>query len=280
MNLLTSPSTDESAVFGAQLRGWRLARGQSQLALALAAGVSTRHLSYLETGRAGPSREMVLSLSLAMALPLRSRNQLLMAAGFAPMYRETAMDAPAMGPVRDALQFMLRANEPNPTFVVDRRYDVTDANASGRWLLSAFVADSTHWTRPWNMAQLILRPEGMQAFLRNGDEVQRKVLGRLKRDLGGAQPRDSRDEALLREISPALARLGQAPLPNPPLPGEPLPLLVGLQLQRGELALNFFTTIATLGTTLDVTLQEMRIETLFPADAPTRAFLTARAAET
>jgi len=98
-------------------------------------------VSYLETGRASPSREMVLTLSQAMDVPLRSRNQLLMAAGFAPLYRETPMNAPAMVPVSDALQFLLGAMEPNATFVVNRRYDVIDANRTGQWILSTFTAE-------------------------------------------------------------------------------------------------------------------------------------------
>lgn len=290
MSLLT-PDTPSAAaagspaVFGTQLRAWRSSRGQSQMALALAAGVSTRHLSFLETGRASPSREMVLSLSLALELPLRSRNQLLMAAGFAPMYSETPMGAPAMGPVRDAIEFMLGANEPNPTFVINRRYDVLDANRSGQWLVNTFSADITQMPRPLNMAQMILRPAGMRPSLREPEAVTRKVLARLQRDLGGAQARDARDEALLQEIAPMLAQLAaSSPASStatghlPAAGNEPLPLMVGLQLQRGDLALSFFTTIATLGTTLDVTLQELRIETLFPADAATKAFMAARAA--
>lgn len=271
------------AAFGALLRQWRSTRGQSQMALALAAGVSTRHLSFLETGRASPSREMVLSLSLALELPLRSRNQLLMAAGFAPMYSETPMDAPAMGPVRDAIAFMLGANEPHPTFVINRRYDVLEANRSGQWLMNTFSADITQMPRPLNMAQMILRPAGMQSSLREPEAVTRKVLARLQRDLGGAQARDARDEALLAEIAPMLAQIaasGADPSPaagaSPTAANEPLPLMVGLQLRRGDLALSFFTIIATLGTTLDVTLQELRIETLFPADAATKAFMQQR----
>lgn len=288
---LTSEHIELHAGFGAKLRQWRSSRGQSQMALALAAGVSTRHLSFLETGRASPSREMVLSLSLALELPLRSRNQLLMAAGFAPMYSETPMDAPAMGPVRDAIAFMLGANEPHPTFVINRRYDVLEANRSGQWLMNTFCADITQMPRPLNMAQMILRPAGMRPSLREPEAVTRKVLARLRRDLGGVQARDVRDEALLAEIAPALAEIAASvaasgaspaaaasPLPN--AAHEPLPLMVGLQLQRHDLALSFFTTIATLGTTLDVTLQELRIETLFPADAATKAFMVRREAST
>ena len=260
--------------FGNQLRTWRALRGQSQMALALAAGVSTRHVSYLETGKASPSREMVVSLTQAMEVPLRGRNQLLMAAGFAPLYAETPLEAPALGPVREALQFVLGAMEPHPTFIVNRRYDVVDANATGRWILSRFVAEPARFAQPLNMALLITRPEGMQPFIQNREEVQRKVLGRLRRDLAGALAQDARDQALLAEVEPVLQALGV-----PRTPVETLPMVAGLNLKRGDLVLNFFTTIATIGTAQDVTLQETRIETLFPADAATRELLAQRGSE-
>lgn len=273
MELPIPPSAGAERAFGPQLRAWRMARGQSQLSLALTAGVSTRHVSYLETGRASPSREMVLTLSQAMDVPLRSRNQLLMAAGFAPLYRETPMNAPAMGPVSDALQFLLGAMEPNATFVVNRRYDVIDANRTGQWILSTFTAELERFARPYNLALLLIRPQGMRPYLENWDEVARKVLGRLRRDLGGAQARGNADDALLSEVEPLLARMGVMPVT-----AETPSLMIGVRLRRGELALNLFTTITTLGTAQDVTLQEMRIETLFPADATTKEFLATREA--
>ncbi len=267
---MNTPSANDRH-FGPQLKSWRAVRGQSQMALALAAGVSTRHVSYLETGKASPSREMVVQLTQAMDVPLRARNQLLAAAGFAPLYAETPMDAPALGPVREAVQFVLGAMEPHPTFIINRRYDVVDANETGRWILATFVAEPEQFTQPFNMAQLIVRPEGMQRFIPNIEEVQRKVLARLQRDIGGAQLRERRDEELLAEIEPVLQALGV-----PRTPAETLPLIAGLSLKRGEIELNLFTTIATIGTAQDVTLQELRIETLFPADAATRAVLAVK----
>jgi transcriptional regulator with XRE-family HTH domain len=130
-----------NGAFGGLLRAWRSERGQSQLSLAMRTGVSSRHLSFLETGKSSPSREMVLALAGALEIPLRERNALLHAAGFAALYRETPLDAAAMGPVREAVKLILDATEPNPTFVVNRRYDVLDANASGRWLVSTFTRD-------------------------------------------------------------------------------------------------------------------------------------------
>src|SRR5262245_17727488 len=183
------PTVNEG--FGGQLRAWRSARGQTQLALALNAGISARHVSFMETGRASPSRDMVLTLAHTLEIPLRDRNQLLMAAGFAPIYRETPLEAPSMGPVRFAIQLLLEATEPNPTLVVNRRYDVLDANATGRWLLAAFTRELAAFKRPWNMARLLVSPIGMRPFVDNWEEVARKVLGRLRRELGGAHARDA-----------------------------------------------------------------------------------------
>ena len=132
---LDSVATEQRG-FGGLLREWRTARGLSQLTLSMRGGVSSRHLSYMETGRAMPSRDMVLALAQALEIPLRDRNALLQAAGFAAIYRETPLQAQPMGPVRDAINLLLRSTEPNPTFVVNRRYDILDSNETGRWLLA------------------------------------------------------------------------------------------------------------------------------------------------
>jgi transcriptional regulator with XRE-family HTH domain len=268
-----APALDsrKQVTFGHLLRAWRQARGQSQLALSLSAGVSSRHLSYMETGRASPSRDMVLALALALEIPLRDRNALLQAAGFAPAYRETPLDAPVLGPVREAVQLLLGATEPNPTFVVNRRYDVLDANATGHWILATFSQDLARFSRPYNMGRLLVSPSGMRPYVENWEDVARKVLGRLRRELGGTHARDAIDEALVKEIGPTLDELG-----DPPSPMDPLPILVGVRLQRDTVALRLFTTIATLGTPLDVTLQELRVETLFPADPESKQVLVSR----
>jgi transcriptional regulator with XRE-family HTH domain len=273
MNLAQPTASTAAPGFGELLRAWRQARRQTQLGLSLATGVSARHLSYLETGRAGPSRDMVLALAQALEVPLRDRNALLQAAGFAAIYRETALDAPTLGPVRDAVQFLLGATEPNPTFVVNRRYDILDANATGRWILASFTEELARFAPPYNMARLLAHPAGMRPHLENWGEVARKVLGRVRRELGGAHTRDRADDALLADIAPTLAELGP-----PASPTDAPPILVGVQFRRGELAVRLFTTIATLGTPLDVTLDELRIEMLFPADEATRRVLASRPA--
>jgi transcriptional regulator with XRE-family HTH domain len=257
--------------FGRLLREWRTSRGTSQLALSLRTGVSARHLSFLETGRANPSREMVLALAQALEMPLRDRNTFLEAAGFAAMYRETPLEAQPMGPVRDAIDLLLRSTEPNPTYLVNRRYDVLDANGAGRWLLTTFTDDLGSFPPPHNFGRLLVSTNGMRRYVENWPDVARKVLGRLKRELGGTHTRDAADEALLETIAPALAELG-----DPAGASDALPLLIPVRLRRSPIGLRLFTTITTLGTPLDVTLQELRIEMLFPADAESRHLLEAR----
>lgn len=259
--------------FGAQLREWRNARGTSQLALSMRARVSTRHLSYLETGRAQPSREMVLMLARAFEMPLRDRNAFLQAAGFAPMYRETPLHAQPMGPVRDAIDLLLRSTEPNPTFLLNRRADILAANETGHWLMAAFNEDLGSFAQPYNIGRLLVCPKGERAYIENWAEVARLSLARLTRELGGAHVRDSTDEALLDTIAAAWTELG-----DPPPVSEPLAPLVTVRFRRGDLALNLFSTHATLGTPLDVTLQELRIEMFFPADEQSKRVLQRRAA--
>jgi transcriptional regulator with XRE-family HTH domain len=273
---LSAPSAftpEVASEFGPLLRAWRSARSQSQLALSLHAGVSSRHLSYMETGRAKPSREMVLTLADALEIPLRERNALLQAAGYAPMYRETPLDADIMSPIRDALTLMLRSMEPNPTLIVNRRYDVLDANASCRWMLQTFCEQIDAFSQPLNIARLLVSPQGMRPYVENWEEVTAKVLGRIRRDLTDAHARDAADNALLRDLGPVFGTL-------PPLRSltAPLPVLVPVRMQRDGMRLQFFTAIATLGTPMDVTLQEMRIETLFPADPETKRTLATQAA--
>ena len=270
--LASAPAAIDHPSFGALLRQWRNARGTSQLALSARARVSTRHLSYLETGRAQPSREMVLMLAQAFEMPLRDRNAFLQAAGFAPMYRETPLHA-LMGPVRDAIDVLLRSTEPNPTFVLNRRADITATNEAGQWLMATFNEDIGSFARPYNIGRLLVSPKGERAYIENWEEVARLALGRLRRELGGARMRDATDEALLKTIEPAWAELG-----DPPGVSEPLPLLITVRFRRGDLALNLFSIHAMLGTQLDVTLQELRVEMFFPADEQSKRVLEHRRA--
>jgi len=243
----------------------------SQLALSLLAGVSARHLSYMETGRARPSREMVLLLAQALEMRLRERNAFLQAAGFAAMYGETPLSAAPMSPVRDAIDVLLQGTEPNPTFVMNRRADVVDKNDTAQWLLETFNLDHTAFAPTYNIGKLLVSPKGDRAFIENWAEVARPALTRLKRDLGGVHARDSADEELLSMISAALMDLGDAPPSQ-----EADPLVVPVRFRRDGLALNLFSTVTTLGRARDVTLEELRIEMFFPADEPSKRVLESR----
>lgn len=241
------------------LRAFRVARGMSQLALSLEAGVSARHLSFVETGRAKPSRELLLALAEALDVPLRDRNALLEAAGFAAAYRETPLAAPSMEQVRAALSQLLRASMPNPTLVVNRRYDVLLANDAAQRLIGRFCAAPVTGTP--NLARLLVSSSGLRPFVRNYAEVATYVVERMRREIATSRTRDADDEALLRELS------GEArPKPNAHTEATEQ-VLVPVKLARDGVTLHLFATITTLGTPLDVTLQELRVETFFPADA-------------
>ncbi|RYZ09335.1 MAG: XRE family transcriptional regulator [Myxococcales bacterium] len=262
-------SPHASAV-GPLLRSWRTSRGKSQLALAVEAGVSTRHLSFVESGRSSPSRELVLTLAEHLEVPLRDRNALLTAAGYAPIYRQTALDAEGMREVRTALRHILTAHEPHPALVVNRRYDVLLANEAAIELLS-FYAPS--WKGRNNLACLLVAPEGLRPAVVNYTETASHVLRRLRAELASSSARDAEDERLLTVAAAAEAELaahGHSPASGIG-PGE---VLLPVTFERAGERVDLFTTITTLGTPLDITLQELRIETFFPANEPSRAALS------
>ncbi len=256
---------------GPLLRAWRTTRGKSQLALSLEAGISSRHLSYVETGRSNPSREMVLTLAETLDVPLRERNALLEAAGFAAVYRETSLDADSMEETRRTLEQLLRSCEPTPAVVVNRRYDLILANGAARRLVGHFSASSPAPAGaagpPPNLARLIVSPDALRPFIENWDEVAIYVVDRMRRELGGAPSRDADDDALLAELVAATAQAKRVPVSAPLGPALPV------KLRRGDVSLRLFTAIMTLGTPLDVTLQELRVEMLLPADAATQTAL-------
>jgi len=252
--------------FGRVLRRWRQARGMSQLALATSASTSTRHLSFLETGRAEPSREMVLRLAHALDVPLRERNALLGAAGFAPLYRESALDAPGMSALQRMLDFTLARFEPFPAFLVDRCYRVLRANQGATRALGGFAGDGAPWReQPWNLLRITLHPDGLRPYIVNFAEVAASLLGRLERAVvAGA---DAQLAALERE----LRALPDLPEPSAfPLTLEPV---VPLHLKRGGVELRLFTMLAQVGGAQDVTAAELHIETLMPADPASEALL-------
>jgi transcriptional regulator with XRE-family HTH domain len=251
------------APLGGLLKDWRQRRRMSQLDLALEAGVSARHLSFLETGRSKPSREMVIHLSEQLDVPLRDRNQLLLAAGFAPAYSEQALDAPDMAPVREALDRILRGHEPYPAVVVDRWWELVAANASIAMFTS--LAAPHLLAPPVNALRVTLHPEGMAPHILNLAEWRAHLLDRLRRQV--AVTNDDQLASLYAEV--AAYPGGEAKL-SAHEPGIAVPLRIAI----GGKELAFFSTIATFGTAVDITLAELAIEAFFPADEQTAQTLT------
>ncbi len=259
-----------STTFGMHLKHWRTARRFSQLALAAEADVSQRHLSFIETGKAKPSREMVIHLATVLDLPLRTRNELLVAAGFAPAYTETGLDEPAMDQVRHVLEFLLRAHEPNPAIVVDRRWNVVSSNTGATRLLAALVAPATVPVADGlNLARLAFHPSGLRRVTVNWDATAATLLERLEREAADR----AGDEALRGILAEILEYPGVAELRREPRLPSGGDLLVPIHYRSGELELRLFSTFSTIGAPYDVTLEELRIETFFPIDAASEAAL-------
>ncbi len=255
------------------MRHWRERRRLSQLELSNQAEVSTRHLSFVETGRSAPSREMLLHLAEHLDMPLRERNALLLAGGFAPVFPESEFEAPRMGAVRQAVQQLLRAHEPFPAVVVDRHWNLVEGNRS----VDLFTAPAAPrlLEPPVNVLRVSLAPDGMAPHIVNLGEWRAHLLGRLRRqvDFSG----DPTLAALLEELRSYPC---DDPEPEVELPGAG-DVVVPLRIRAGgrgsETELTFVSTVSTFGTPLDVTVAELVIESFFPADEATGAALRALA---
>jgi len=249
---------------GEQLRDWRRRRRMSQLDLALEAGVSARHLSFLETGRSRPSRDMVLRLCEELEVPLRDRNRLLLSAGFAPAYQERPLEAPEMEPIRRAVAQVLTGHEPFPAAVVDRWWNLVAANRNVSVFLEGVAPRLLE--PPANVLRVSLHPEGMAPRIANLAEWRGHLLDRLRREVTATA--DVRLADLLAELEGYPRPHASAP-PRPPQGAIAVPLV----LRHDERELTFFSTVATFGTAVDVTVAELSIEAFFPADAATAAYL-------
>lgn len=257
--------------FPTLLRTWRQRRRVSQLGLALDTGVSQRHLSFLESGRAKPSRTMVLQLTEALEVPRRDRNDWLVAAGFAPVFRASPLDAPEMAQVYSAVRIMLANHEPYPALAVDRAWNIQQANGSFERFAALLGADL--WTPrrrrgPESHAALLpsRRPQAARRQLGRGRPA--TVAARAARGRGARRPRDAGRAPRPRTAS---GRTLKGALDAPLVPVLPLTLALG------DVRMSLFTVIATFGTAQDITADELRIESLFPADAATDAVLRAAA---
>jgi transcriptional regulator with XRE-family HTH domain len=251
---------------GTLLQYWRKTRHLSQLAVATEAEVSPRHLCFLETGRARPSREMVLILASVLDVPLRERNSMLLAAGFAPVYRETRLDAPELGPVRAALEAILRQQEPHPAVVMNPRWDILDTNRAAKRFFGFLLGAKPRVAGPPNVLRLMFSPDGVRPYVRNWDAVAGALVQRVHREaVGGVK--DDATAALLEEI---LGYPGVPPRLRTPDLSTPLLPIVPIHFEKRGKRWDYFSTVTTLGTPQDVTLQELRIECFFPAAPPKR----------
>ncbi|MDM0012691.1 helix-turn-helix transcriptional regulator [Variovorax sp. J22P168] len=271
MNTPSAPPPTATDPFGAHLRHWRQHRRLSQLDLAHEARVSTRHLSYVETGRAEPSREMVLRLAERLEVPLRERNALLVAAGYAPMYRQRSLDDPALASARQAVDLVLKGHEPFPALAVDRHWNLVAHNAMVPLLMAGAAPHLLE--APVNVLRLSLHPEGLAPRIANLAQWRQHLLERLQQQIAAT------GDAGLVALHEELAGLPQPQVGHdaPAVGGELSNVVMPFQLVTPEGVLSFISTTTIFGTPVDVTLQELAVESFFPADARTAEALAALA---
>jgi transcriptional regulator with XRE-family HTH domain len=258
-------STDIASV-GQLLRSWRELRHLSQLDLALEAEISQKHLSFIESGRSSPSREMVLHLAEQLDVPLRERNAMLLAAGFAPAFRDRPLNDPAFAQVRLSIAQLLRAHEPYPALTFDRQWNVLDANQA-IWSLLASV-DPELLKPPVNILRITLHPGGLASQIVNLGEWRSHLLERVKRQW--RLTRDSELEALLREVGGYKIDANEPDWGGTAKPDE---IAIPLRLRVSDSVLSFISTVTVFGTALEISLSELALETFYPADPQTAAAL-------
>lgn len=251
---------------GDLLREWRQHRRLSQLALSLDAGISTKHLSFLETGRSRPSREMLLHLADLLGVPLRERNTLLQAAGFAALYPQHALSDPEMQAARQAMETILAAHDPYPALAVDRHWTLVSANQATQRLLAATIAPAL-LTPPVNVLRASLHPDGLAPHIVNLPVWRGHILARLRQQI--AATADPVLSDLLQELA---AYPGGTDHPAPTESG----LVIPLQLRLGDQVLSLFGTVTVFGTPVDITLAELALEAFYPADEATAKALRSK----
>jgi transcriptional regulator with XRE-family HTH domain len=250
----------QSSAFGETLKAWRARRHLSQLDLALDANVSARHISFMETGRSKPSREMVLQLAETMSLPLRARNDLLEQAGYVRAFAETGLDAETLGPVRMALDHMLASHMPYPALICDRHWTLVDANPAARALLAPLHIDGD----VQNMVRMVVTNPIAKTLILNWTEVVRDFAGRLRLEVSR-----SGGDPVLRELLDLVRIDGEAPEQDRTSARPFIPVL----LRHGESTLSLMSMLAEFGTARDITIGDLRIELFFPGDGATETFL-------
>lgn len=262
-------SSDTGSSFAESLRHWRRHRRVSQLELGLQANVSPRHISFLENGRARPSRDMIGLLAEVLRLPLRERNSLFMSAGYVPPYSGADLDGEEMAPVREAIARILDKHEPYPAIVMDRCWNILRSNQGANDLLANFMEEPAYAASEQNGLRLLFSSRGLQPSVINWEELAATLLWRVRGEALSA-PADSAEAGLYYELAgfPSVPEHWQglaAQLPSGPV--------ITMQLRRGSLWASLFTVLSAFGTPQDVTAQELRIESYFPADERTRELL-------
>ncbi|MBX4957166.1 helix-turn-helix domain-containing protein [Rhizobium lentis] len=250
---------------GDHLREWRKRRRMSQLDLALEADISQRHLSFIESGRSTPSREMLLHLAERLGVPLRDRNPLLLAAGFAPVFAERKLDDPALEPARRAIDMVLKGHEPFPAIAIDRHWTLIAANAAITPLLEA-VAEASLLEPPVNVLRLSLHPQGLAPGITNLPEWRAHLLDRLRQQISV-----SGDPVLEKLLEDLLSY--PAPESTDEAHADHAGIVVPLKLSTKAGLLSFISTTTVFGTPVDITLSELAVESFFPADQETAAIL-------
>ena len=271
---------------GNLLRRWRTVRGRNQLDLSFETGISQRHISFIESGRSTPSRQTLLEIAQVLDVPLRERNALLLSAGFAPVYSEAAWNSAQMQSVTKALERILHQHEPFPALVMDRYWNVLMTNDSAPRFFNCFI-DMSRRKGPRNMLHLMFDPDGMRPFVEHWDEVARSLIHRLRTEATGRVI----DEKSKELIAALLAYPEVNPGPNPGAtlgrdktrqnhrgPGDegnsatgtaPTLPMIPISFRKSETVLNYFSLVTTVGTPQTVAAQELRIESMFPADEET-----------
>ena len=259
--------------FASSLRWWRRHRGLSQLDLAGRTEISQRHLSFMELGRASPSRDMVMRLAAALDVPLRQHNALLISAGFAPVWRQTDLAAPELGQVRSALDYMLAQQEPFPAVAVDRHWNLLRSN-TGAVRLVEFLVGPLAPDTPINLADALVSPGVLRPYLQNWADVVRYFVRSVEADAAAdGTPETAALHERLLAYEGVRAAVNAAPTELAITPVLPM------HFRKGNISLRLFTTIATLGTPQDITLQELRVECFFPMDEETAVVLRGWLAE-
>ncbi len=267
--MTSSLNTTLSATdLGTLLRYWRDVRGTSQLDLALDAGISQRHLSFVESGRSVPSRQLLMAVAEALDVPLRDRNALLLAAGYAPLYSEGVWDALEMQSVTNALNRILRQQEPFPAIVMDRYWNVLMTNDAAPRFFGCFTEMTAR--HPRNMLHLLFDPNGMRPFVANWEDAAKSLIQRVRREAVGRVMDEQTKELLAALLAyPDVKTEWDRPEPLPAAPTLPF---VPLSFVKDGRVLSYFSMITTVGTPQAVAAQELRIECMFPADEATELY--------